>query len=55
MSKNKVIRIIGAICIGLGIGLCVGVATGNVLSGCLIGFGIGLCFSVALGCFKNEE
>lgn len=37
------------LCIGLGIGLCYGVALDNMGAGICLGMGVGLCFCVALG------
>ncbi len=37
------------LCMGVGIGLCYGVALDNMGLGICLGMGIGLCFSVALG------
>ena len=48
VMRHPWLRIIGGFCIGIGVGICVGVATGNVLSAVLIGFGLGLCMAVAL-------
>lgn len=42
------------LCMGLGIGLCFGVAMGNMGAGICLGLGVGLCFCVALG-RKPEE
>ena len=53
MEKSKIIKTIGALCLGAGIGVCFGVATQNLLSGILIGLGIGLCFSVAFNSSKK--
>ena len=47
--KNRGLRIVGGLLIGAGVGICIGVATENILSAVLIGFGLGLCMAVALG------
>ena len=48
MEKSRILRIIGGLCIGAGVGICVGVATQEVLSSILIGVGLGLCMCVVL-------
>ena len=53
MDKSKIIRTIGALCFGAGVGICIGVATQNALSGILIGLGLGLCFSVVFNSSKK--
>lgn len=47
MDRNKLLKAISGICIGLGIGMCFGVALGKVWMGLLFGIGIGLCYSTA--------
>ena len=37
------------LCIGASIGLCFGVAMGNMGLGIALGMGVGLCYCVALG------
>ena len=37
------------LCLGMGVGLCFGVAMDNVALGMCMGMSVGLCFSVALG------
>ncbi len=37
------------LCMGVGVGLCFGVALDNMGAGIALGMGVGLCFSVALG------
>ena len=37
------------LCMGMGVGLCFGVAMNNMALGICMGMGVGLCFSVALG------
>ena len=37
------------LCLGMGVGLCFGVAMDNIALGMCMGMGVGLCFSVALG------
>ena len=37
------------LCLGVGVGLCFGVAMDNIALGLCMGMGVGLCFSVALG------
>ncbi|MBQ3156004.1 MAG: hypothetical protein IJB81_03635 [Clostridia bacterium] len=43
------------LCLGLGVGLCFGVAMDNIALGMCMGMGVGLCFSVALGQQKNGQ
>jgi len=47
MKNNKIFKIIGGLCIGLGVGCCFGVAMHNLFAGLLLGLGVGLCFAVA--------
>ena len=54
MKDNRLVKIIAGLCIGAGVGICVGVATQNVLSSILIGSGLGLCMCVALNSNKNN-
>lgn len=41
--------------IGLGIGVCFGTATGNMIAGIGLGLGAGLCYCVALGHRKEDK
>lgn len=43
------------LCMGVGVGLCFGVAMGNMSAGICLGLGVGLCFSVALGHRKEDK
>ena len=43
------------LCIGMGIGLCFGVALDNMGLGLCLGMSIGVCFSVALGRQPNKK
>ena len=43
------------LCIGLGIGLCYGVALDNMGLGLCLGMGMGVCFCVALGHKKKDQ
>jgi len=52
MKKNKILKILGGICVGLGVGCCMGVAMDNIPAGLLLGIGVGLCYAVAFGAFK---
>ena len=40
------------LCMGMGVGLCFGVAMDNMALGLCMGMGVGLCYSVALG-YRN--
>lgn len=55
MTKRNVLRLIGGICTGLGIGTCMGVAMHHIFLGMALGAAIGLCFACALGAFKKDE
>lgn len=37
------------LCMGMGVGLCFGVAMDNMALGLCLGMGVGLCYGVALG------
>lgn len=54
MSKNKILKIIAGLLTGCGIGLCIGVASSNVLVGLLVGASIGLCFAVSFSSFNKN-
>ena len=43
------------LCMGMGVGLCFGVAMGNMGAGIALGMGVGLCFCVALGQKKEDK
>ncbi|MBE5809738.1 MAG: hypothetical protein E7318_02260 [Clostridiales bacterium] len=43
------------LCMGLGVGLCFGVAMDNMGLGIALGLGVGLCFCVALGQKKEDK
>lgn len=43
------------LCMGVGVGLCFGVAMSNMVLGLCMGLGIGLCYSVALGSAKGNQ
>ena len=47
-------RCVGGMCVGAGVGTCMGVAMHNVLVGLLLGPGSGLCFASAFGAFRKE-
>lgn len=55
MNKKNLLKLIGGLCFGAGIGVCVSVAMNNIAAGILLGIGIGMCNAVALGAFKKEE
>ena len=54
MENKRILKIIAGLLFGAGVGICVGVATQNVLSSILIGLGLGLCMCVALNSNKNN-
>jgi hypothetical protein len=43
------------LCMGMGVGLCFGVAMDNMGAGIALGMGVGLCFCVALGRKPDES
>lgn len=43
------------LCLGMGVGLCFGVAMDNIALGMCMGMGVGLCFSVALGQHTHSD
>ena len=43
------------LCMGVGVGLCFGVALDNMGAGIALGMSVGLCFSVALGHHGNSD
>ena len=43
------------LCLGMGVGLCFGVAMDNVALGMCMGMGVGLCFSVTLGQHTSSD
>lgn len=43
------------LCLGVSIGLCFGMAMGNIALGLCMGMGVGLCFSVALGQHSHTD
>ena len=43
------------LCLGAGVGLCFGVAMGNMALGLCLGMGVGLCYGVALGAKKEDK
>ena len=43
------------LCMGVGVGLCFGVAMDNIALGMCMGMGVGLCFSVALGQHASSD
>lgn len=55
MEKSKLLKIIGGLCIGLGVGLCFGIAMDNIWLGLLMGLGVGLCFSSAFSSINNDK
>lgn len=42
-------------CLGMSVGMCFGVATGNVPLGMCIGVAVGMCIGVALGAQQNNK
>lgn len=55
MNKSKLLKIISGLCIGLGIGICFGIAMDNIWLGLLMGLGVGFCFSAAFSSIKNDK
>ena len=54
MKKSKILKLVGGICVGMGVGVCFGVAMNNLLPGLLLGVGVGLCYAVVFGAFKKD-
>ena len=54
MNKSKILKIVAGLCVGCGIGLCIGVAAESVLVGILVGLGIGMCFAVVFSSNINK-
>lgn len=55
MKSKKILKLIGGLGTGIGIGTCFGVAMGNMLAGIGIGLGVGLCYAVAYGAFRDDK
>ena len=55
MDKNKLLKLLSGLGIGIGIGTCFGVAMNNIIVGILLGLGVGLCYAVGFGAFKKDE
>ena len=55
MKIKKILKLIGGLGTGIGIGTCLGVATGNMLAGIGLGLGVGLCYAVAYGAFRDDK
>ena len=54
MKSKNVLKLIGGLCVGAGIGTCLGVAMNNIPVGILLGVGCGLCYAVAFGAFRKN-
>ena len=54
MKKRQVLKMIGGLCIGAGLGVSIYAALGNVLAAVFIELGSGICYAVTLGAFKKE-
>ncbi len=48
MTKDRVLKIISGLCVGIGVGACFGAAMHNIAVGLLFGLSIGICFAVIL-------
>ena len=46
MTKDKVLKIISGLCVGIGVGACFGVAMHNIVAGLLFGLSVGICIAV---------
>ena len=46
MAKDKILKIIIGLFIGIGVGACFGVIMHNIVVGLLFGLSIGICFAV---------
>ena len=54
MKKDNILKLIGGLGIGCGIGMCFGVSMDNIILGLLMGMGVGLCFAVSFGAFRKD-
>ena len=54
MKKDKILKLVSGLCVGIGVGTCLGVAMHKILVGMFLGVGIGLCYAVAFGAFKKD-
>lgn len=54
MKKNNIQKLLSGLCVGLGTGVCMGVAMDTILTGVMLGMGVGLCFASAFGAFRHE-
>ena len=54
MEKNNILKLLGGLGAGIGVGTCFGVAMDNIFLGLLLGVGIGLCFAVGFGAFRKD-
>ena len=55
MKKDKMLKIIGGLGIGLGVGVCFGVAMNNIWLGLALGLGVGTCYATAFIANKPEN
>jgi hypothetical protein len=54
MKDYKALKIIASILFGAGVGICVGLASQNVIPGILVGFSLSICFAVVTTSNKNK-
>ena len=55
MDKKRILKIISGLCVGLGVGVCFGIAMDNVITGLLLGLGVGMCYAVAFTSNYDKE
>ena len=55
MTKDKILKIISGLCVGIGVGACFGVAMHNIVVGLLFGLSIGICFAVTFVCVGRKK
>ena len=54
MNNKKILKFVGGLCVGVGVGICFGVAMNNIITGILLGLGVGVCYAVAFGAFRKK-
>ena len=55
MTKDKILKIISGLCVGIGVGACFGVAMHNIVVGLLFGLSLGICFAVTFVCVGKKK
>ena len=55
MKKDKILKIISGLCVGSGVGACLGVAMHNIVVGLLFGLSLEICFAVTFVCVGKKK